>query len=140
MPLRRSYRISAHRARRRAWRRRLLREPIGDPRPVSGASHEITLGDQLRVRLDDDPSRYLELISEQAARRQLGPGAQPTGADRRAQLSLQLSPQRRRSIQCEVDVHWPEIVGRGRRDGTRDPALVLSMLHGLDLPPGPETT
>ena len=66
---------SGHRPGRRARRRRLLRKPIGDPRPISGARHEVTLGDQLRVRLDDDAPRHLELIGEQAARRQLRPGA-----------------------------------------------------------------
>ena len=47
---------NAARCRRRgAQRGRLLREPVGDPRPIPGTSHEITLGDQLRVRLDHDP-------------------------------------------------------------------------------------
>ena len=78
MPLRRSYRIRRADARRGPGRGRLLREPIGDPRPVSGASDEIALGDQLRVRLDHDAPRHLKLLGEEAAWRQLRSGAQPS--------------------------------------------------------------
>jgi hypothetical protein len=61
----------------------------GDARRATTAAHQVALGGQLLVRLDDDPARDAELRRERAGRRQHHARAEPAVPDRRTQRPLQ---------------------------------------------------
>ena len=66
----------------------------GDAGRAPGHAHEIALRDELFVRLDDDATRQIELLRQDARGGEGGLRLQPTGADGPPQLLLELMVQR----------------------------------------------
>lgn len=75
---------------------------MGSPAAVR---HEMALGSQLCISTDDNPTRHAKLTGEQAARRQAGAAAQPTGSDAVAQLVLKLRAQWLVGVEEDVQIH-----------------------------------
>ncbi len=88
---------------------------------------EVALGGELPVGVDDDAARHAELAGQDARGRQRGPDREAAGANRAAQLALELlaqSPARR-------PVQRDEQVGREAEFGVEGIGLLLVALDWL---------